>query len=213
MQIYVSTLTGRKFTLEVEPSYSIGAVKELIFQQEEISVDGQRLIYAGRDLEDGCSLGSYQIQKESTLYLYLRLRGGGGGMSTLLSFNSFDNQIIQHFDDDAPLWRIVNFGISWIGKCDTNSCPAYKNEVIINSGYGRFSLRKMQRDLKCPICRNLVIDVNNIGFFRCKWEFEGVDSNDEKRIGAGRADISAYTTFKEGDNIEWQYLWITCTSL
>ena len=77
MQIYVSTLTGRKFTLEVEPSYSIGAVKELIFQQEEISVDGQRLIYAGRDLEDGCSLGSYQIQKESTLYLYLRLRGGG----------------------------------------------------------------------------------------------------------------------------------------
>lgn len=75
MQIFVKTLTGGTLTLHVEPSDTIESIKVQLQATEGLMVDQQRLMYAGMQLENEKQLIDYEVKKESTLHLVMRIRG------------------------------------------------------------------------------------------------------------------------------------------
>ena len=76
MQIFFRTLSGVTKAVDISSEFTVAQVKQAIYDKEGIEVDQQRLIFAGRQLEDERPIQDYGIEAESTLHLVLRLKGG-----------------------------------------------------------------------------------------------------------------------------------------
>lgn len=76
MQIFITTLTGQTTMLLVQPEDTVASVKAQFKDKQGTPVDQQRLIYGGSELVDEKTLQDYNIERDATLHLVLRLPGG-----------------------------------------------------------------------------------------------------------------------------------------
>lgn len=216
MNIVVKTPTGKITPLVVDANETIADVRFQIQDRDGIPPDQQRLIFAGKQLEDGRTPSDYGIKKDDTLHLILRLRGGGPGVAIGQFADVSDSSgLTAHaFSEHGPDWRIADPGLCLEGECTNARCEAHGEMVILNHGFRDFDLTRPGREAKqCPECHKEVVP-STCGFTECTWRYKGRKAGEtDVLVGKWKEARDNYHRFTEEGQVEWDRLLIQARPL
>ena len=135
------------------------------------------------------------------------------------SFNTIKDVKKVRWKHEAPWYREISDGFSWLCYCNNENCYAYKELVVINRGYIYLTITEELRKLVCPCCKKgnkrnhhnseYSLIIRNCGFVNCVWAMKGVMINNlgSKIYSEGKTYDSKLYTFKEIDyRKQWHQL-------
>ncbi|KAH7823726.1 putative ubiquitin domain containing protein [Monocercomonoides exilis] len=195
-QISIIGLSEKSLQMDVNSEMTIEELKERIYEHYSTHPNEQRLIFAGKQLEDYRTLSSYKIQYGSIIHLVLRLRGGGSCPShAFVDVTNTDALVERSFSNTAPPWRIVGSGINIEGICENEGCPAFKKQVICRWGMKTFDLHGSKPF--CPCCLKQIVPLKP-GFYDCRWRISSVKEDGTRmQMPWKKAGNEKYTTYDE----------------
>ena len=213
--LFVKTLTGKTISFSAGPQSTIDEIRHMIQVQEDIPTDQIRLIFDGKQLEDGRTLKYYNMCHESIIHMSLRLRGGysGPALSGGFSFSDVSNTNSVRrvgFSDSAPRGRSACNGTNVECKCECT--PSYR--VICRKDFGTIELS--DATFTCPNChrQDTIVPVT-VGFASCKYRFHGIKGNGQQYTSDWK-DVTKddlYQLFSPSKQITWKRLAIESARL
>lgn len=171
LDVIVRTVSPKKIPISIGSGNTINELMEKIQDKAGIPPSQQRLIFQGKQLEDGRTLSDYKIQNESFVDLTLKLRGGGSIFTDVCS----DKYLrVLEWSKEAPEWRYACSGLNLEGLCPNADCVAFGQLVICRTGFGVTNV--CRAECKCPICYT-VFAPKTCGFSNCDWLCDGIKTN------------------------------------
>ena len=191
---FVKSIRGNSIVVDGLPlsSTTVQELQEEVQSREGIPAKHQRFIFEGKQLSNSPkTLGDYGVQKDSTVQLLLRLRGGGAVPASVPCKNSFvdiSNRMmlmVKPYGKVVPTWRHLVRGLNIEGLCMNSLCKAYLSMVICQKGFTAFNV--VVQPVHCPACKKQV-KATTCSFSDCLWMFEGrkADPKSRKQISGGR---------------------------
>ena len=178
--VLFKTPGGEVKTATINVNVTLTEFKNVV-QQLFGDISNYRFLIRGKSL-DTCNETRFNEQKclfhdNVVIQVVKRWKGGGCLGVDFVDLNNTAGLKRHEWSITAPKWRIATFGLCLEGKCDNKSCEAYKQQVIVPIGFGKFDLLKDPFDKsKCPICREYV-DPITCAFSDCRWRWHGMKQN------------------------------------
>ena len=168
--------------INAHPDETIQSIHNELERQTNFPSKFQELIFKEKTLDRYRSLSYYGIQTGSTLFLRKLGKFGNAINIPCFKFPDFtdDNKVEKTFAKKAEKWRLIGKGLNLEGICENSKCRAYKKKVWVPKGFGVFYIQEEVCESVCPICGEEVEQVEQCGFFYCKYRIQGRKINKEK---------------------------------